>query len=306
MKTKHPNPRSAFTLIELIVAIAIISILMGLLLSAVQRAREAAARVKCQNNLKQVGLALHNYHDANNRLPAGHRGLFEFGFPVRLSARPFSGWTLDILPYIEQDAVYTNALAAYQKSRRPFVNPPHAGLATVIPTYVCPMDPAAFTSHLAPRDNWQVAFTCYLGVSGKDLTTRDGVLFQNSFVRLTDITDGTSNTLMVGERPVPPDFQFGWWYAGAGQKITGSLDMLLGVREQNVIFDRYSKCPPGAYPYMPGSLSNQCDMFHFWSLHPGGANFVFADGSVHFLPYSANPLMPALASRASGEIVEVP
>jgi prepilin-type processing-associated H-X9-DG protein len=288
------------------VVIGIISILLGLLLSAVQRVREAAARVKCQNNLKQIGLASHNYHDANYRLPTGYRGLFEFSFPVRLNSRPFSGWTLDILPFLEQDAIYNNSLAAYQQSRRPFVNPPHAGLATVIPAYVCPMDAMANNSQFAANDKWQVAFTCYLGVSGKDYASFDGVLFPYSAVRLTDITDGTSNTLMVGERPPPPDFQFGWWYAGAGQKITGSLDMLLGVREQNVIFQRYPKCAPGGYPFMAGSVNNQCDMFHFWSLHPGGANFAFADGSVHFLPYSANPIMPALATRAGGEVVDVP
>ena len=288
------------------VVIGIISILLGLLLSAVQRVREAAARVKCQNNLKQIRLALHNYHDANNRLPTGHRGLFEISFPIRLNSRPFSGWTLDILPFLEQDAIFNNALAAYRQSRRPFKNPPHTGLSTVIPIYVCPMDAAAYSSHFAPRDKWEVAFTNYLGVSGKDYSTLDGVLFRYSAVRLTDVSDGTSNTLMVGERPISKDFEYGWWYAAAGQKITGSLDMLLGVREQNVIFQLYPQCPPGSYPYMPGSVNNQCDMFHFWSFHPGGANFVFADGSVHLLPYPANSIMPALASRAGGEAVEVP
>jgi prepilin-type processing-associated H-X9-DG protein len=86
-------------------------------------------------------------------------------------------------------------------------------------------------------------------------------------------------------------FQYGWWYAGIGQRYTGSADMILGVREVNLLPVTPGSCGPGAYSYGPGRISNQCDVFHFWSLHPGGANFLFADGSVHFLPYSAAPVM---------------
>src|SRR5437870_10645760 len=94
-----------------------------------------------------------------------------------------------------------------------------------------------------------------------------------------------SNTLLAGERPPSADFQFGWWYAGAGQKFTGSADMILGVRERNILLGRLGACPPGPYQFRPGNLGNQCDMFHFWSLHDGGAWFLFADGSVRFLTY---------------------
>ncbi len=140
-----------------------------------------------------------------------------------------------------------------------------------------------------------------LGVSGKDYSTLDGLLFRDSRIRLTDIKDGASNTLMVGERPPSADFQFGWWYAGAGQKFTGSADMILGVEEQNILTVTAGSCPPGTYKFAPGSFNNQCDMFHFWSPHSGGAHFLMADGSVHFLSYSAAPILPALASRAGGE-----
>ncbi len=151
-----------------------------------------------------------------------------------------------------------------------------------------------------------VAFTSYLGVAGQDAyRTRDGILFQNSTTSLLAVTDGTSNTLLLGERPPSADFQFGWWYAGSGQRATGSADIVLGVREPNLLpIVAGSTCGPGRYPFSPAlGLSDPCGMFHFWSPHSGGANFAFADGSVRFLTYEANSIMPALASRAGGEVV---
>ena len=115
-----------------------------------------------------------------------------------------------------------------------------------------------------------MALTSYLGVSGTDLTTLDGILFRDSSVRIADITDGASNTLLAGERPPSTDFQFGWWYAGAGQHCTGSAEMLLGVYEQNVQPVTAGYCR-AVTRLAPGNLGNQCDMFHFWSLHSGGA-----------------------------------
>ena len=106
---------------------------------------------------------------------------------------------------------------------------------------------------------------------------------------------------MAGERPPSADFQFGWWYAGAGQRFTGSADMILGVEEENILLVTAGSCAPGVYKFGPGSLANQCDMFHFWSPHTGGANWVFADGSVHFIPYSADSVLPALATYAGKE-----
>jgi prepilin-type processing-associated H-X9-DG protein len=150
-----------------------------------------------------------------------------------------------------------------------------------------------------------MAFTDYLGVWGTDRRHRDGVLFLDSEVRLREIADGTSNTLMVGECPPSADGILGWWYAGWGQAKDGSAEALLGVAEWND-GPFYRKCPRGPYSYVPGRLTNQCDMFHFWSLHPGGANFVFCDASVRFLPHSAAPLMPALATRSGGEAVSLP
>jgi prepilin-type N-terminal cleavage/methylation domain-containing protein/prepilin-type processing-associated H-X9-DG protein len=288
-------PRSAFTLVEVLVVIAIIGILIALTLPAVQKVREAALRLECANNLKQIGLAAHQYHDSRKAFPPGMR--FQKGKdPMRLSS-----WLMQILPFVEQSNLWTITQDAYQQSPYPFKNPPHVGLATPISIYNCPADPRGQEVRIAQKTKIPVAFTSYLGVEGLDLNSLDGVLFQDSNIRITDISDGTSQTLFAGERPPSTDNQFGWWYAGAGQKFTGSADMILGVEEQNALLIAAGSCPPGTYTFGPGDVNNQCDMFHFWSLHSGGAHFLFADGSVHFLTYSVAPMLPALASRAGGE-----
>lgn len=294
---RHPEARVGFSLIELVVVIGITAALLGLLLSAVQQVRESAARTQCRNNLKQLALALHSYHDANHRLPPGQRSARN---PDRM---PYSGWPLSILPYLEQVALYQQSQAAYRAASLPFRNPPHVGLATPLALLACPSDARAPGPQTSRRTREVIALTCYLGVSGKDYSTRDGVLFQDSQVGFADVTDGLSNTLMLGERPASADLQFGWWYAGVGQLGTGSADLILGVREQNLQpILAGSPCGPGAYPFSSGQFSDPCAMFHFWSPHPGGANFAFTDGSVRFQVYAVNPLMPALASRAAGEV----
>ena len=157
------------------------------------------------------------------------------------------------------------------------------------------------------HEGLRVSLTSYLGVLGTNFQESGGVLYGGSRVRLADITDGTSNTLMAGERPPSPDFWYGWWYAAEGQGNTGSGDTVLGVRELHDPKARYaSDCPPGPYRFAPGDLNQQCDLFHFWSLHPGGANFLYADGSVQFLTYDADAILPALATRAGGEVVKRP
>lgn len=295
--TSRPHDSSnGFTLLELLVVLAIVGVLMGLLLSAAQQARASAARLKCANNLKQIGLAFHMVHDRQGSLPPGHCS------PSPANSMPWSGWPLALLPELEQTPLFAKAQAAYRLNPNPFLNPPHTGLAVVVSAYVCPADARAASVQWAPRSRVFAAFTDYLGVSGRNSSTRDGVLFQDSSVRFADITDGTSNTFLVGERPASRDFQYGWWYAGIGQKNTGSMDMILGVQEVNLLPVTPGSCGPGAYSFRAGRIDNQCDMFHFWSLHPGGAHFLFADGSVHFLPYSASPMLPALASRAGGEV----
>jgi prepilin-type N-terminal cleavage/methylation domain-containing protein/prepilin-type processing-associated H-X9-DG protein len=290
--------RRGFTLIELVVVVTIIGILLALLLPAIQRIRASAMRTQCGNNLKQIGLGAHQYHDTNKVFPAGMR--------LRGGKDPYryASWLTFLLPYVEQQALWAATQDAYRQTHSFNQNPPHVGLSTVVPLFTCPADSRAGEVQIAEREKIPVALTSYLGVEGQDLTTLDGVLFRNSRIRIADITDGTSNTLFAGERPPSTDFQFGWWYGGVGQRFTGSAEMILGVREQNVMLVTVGSCPPGTYSFGPGRLSNQCDMYHFWSPHLGdGAHFLFTDGSVRFLGYAAAPVMPALASRAGGESV---
>ncbi|MBY0233195.1 MAG: DUF1559 domain-containing protein [Gemmataceae bacterium] len=289
------SERRAFTLVELLVVMAIIALLIGLLLSAVQAVRQSAARLDCQSRLKQLALALHLHHDAHQAFPPGHRSLS--------SPMPFSGWTLSIAPFIEQAPLAAQAQTDYKAQFYPF-SPAHPGLSHVVRLFLCPVDGRIVTAQAGKRTGVVAAFTSYLGVAGLDATsTRDGILYQESATRFADITDGASNTLLLGERPPSHDFQFGWWYAGAGQQLTGSADLVLGVREPNLQpIASGDPCGPGRYPFRPArGFNDPCGMFHFWSPHPGGAGFAFADGSVRFLAYGADRVMPALASRAGGE-----
>jgi len=118
---------------------------------------------------------------------------------------------------------------------------------------------------------------------------------------MEDITDGKSQTLIVGERPPSPDLEFGWWFAGAGYDGSGDGDVILGAIET-----RYAAalgCPASKAGFQGGTITDRCDQVHFWSLHGSGAHFVFADGAVRFLDYSAAAVLPALATRNGGEVV---
>ncbi len=169
-----------------------------------------------------------------------------------------------------------------------------------MPVFSCPSD----SRTLQPADfkSIRIGLTSYLGVEGLDALLVDGVLYLDSHVSFADIRDGASNTLLVGERPPSPDLKLGWWYAGSGKAQNGTGDSVLGVLESNGHF-RYPQCPSGPSQYGPGSVTNDCDTFHFWSLHFGGSHFLFCDGSVRLLAYSAAPVLPALATRADGDVV---
>lgn len=283
---------NGFTLIELLVVLAILAVLVALTAAGIQRVRAAAARTTCLNNLRQMGLALHMYHDQGRSLPPG------CSYRQGKDPHPHMSWLTRLLPYLEQEALWKQALEAYRADPF-FETPPHQPiLGRVMPLFTCPADPTS--QEVGDIGTFRAAFTSYLGVSGVDYSTFDGVLYLDSAVRFADIKDGLSNTIAVGERPHSPDKIYGWWYAGWGQRKDGSVDHLLGVRERNVLLG-YNDCPRGPYDYAPGQLTNKCDLFHFWSLHSGGANFLFADGTVRFLKYISNDIMPILSTRAGGD-----
>jgi prepilin-type processing-associated H-X9-DG protein len=278
-----------------LVVIAIFTALVGLTLAAVQRVRAAAARTACSNNLRQVGVALHNYHATNGAFPTGVVSSHTKNEPTLMT------WQTRLLPALEQNSLWAGALEAYRLEPIPFRDPPHVGLATPLKVFVCPVDERIQTAQRV--GSLTVAFTSFLGVEGDGPTKRNGILFVNSRTRLADVTDGSSQTLIVGERPPSADLRYGWWYTGAGQRSDGSCDSVLAVAERNEVG---LGCPYGPYPYNSGRPDYMCDMFHYWSLHTGGAHFAFADGSVRFLRYEADSVLPALATRAGGESVSVP
>ena len=303
MKLKTGNPdfpmRRGLTLIELVIVIAIIGILMALLLPAIQYARASARNVKCANNLRQLALALHEFHGVRKSFPSG----LIRNTPA--ATTPNSTWIVAILPYLEQDGMALQIGGAYAQDRSPFNNPPHVLMAQVLPVVQCPDDDRVGTPQIT-RKNRLVGLTSYLGVSGTDLYAQDGVLYADSQVTFGKIRDGTSQTLLIGERPPSPDCFYGWWYAGVGQGGTGSLNTVLGVRERNLFTDPYGSCFDGPYHFSSGSPDEPCDRFHFWSLHSGGGHFAFCDGSVQWLGHAADKILPALATRSGEDVVELP
>jgi prepilin-type N-terminal cleavage/methylation domain-containing protein/prepilin-type processing-associated H-X9-DG protein len=280
-----PRSQRGFTLIELLVVIAIIAILIGLLLPAVQKVREAAARMSCSNNMKQLGLAGHTYQDVNQRLPG-------YGSPTATNQ---NGWAFHFLPYIEQDNMHKlGPVALY--SNRP------------VKTFACPSVAHAMTPY-----GGTYTLTCYLGIAGdkySDYTSGSdtgvlGVYPSSVKVNLVGISDGTSNTLLFGERPpMPSNGYWGWAYytdydSHIWARVTGTAD----APRYTTGGGTFGPCVWPMY-FQQGNINNNCDTNHMWSFHSGGANFVLCDGSVRFLSYSAGPtVVPLMATRARGEVI---
>jgi prepilin-type processing-associated H-X9-DG protein len=252
-----------------------------MILPAVQKAREAAARGSCMNNLKQIALALHSFHDTYGRLPP---------LPISNPKDPNAlvSWRVLILPEIGEDPLWSLTVQACSTGAPLNQNPPHLGFATVLKVFICPSDGRLFNP-LVNSAGDAAAYCSYVGVAGG--LTYDGVVGISPSIRLADILDGTSQTLMVGERPPPASLESGGWYKRSWP------DDALTVVGTNIPND---SCHAPFY-FGPGRLENRCDQFHFWSLHPQGGNFAFADGSVHFVSYSSVSIMPALATRSGGE-----
>jgi prepilin-type N-terminal cleavage/methylation domain-containing protein/prepilin-type processing-associated H-X9-DG protein len=313
--------RKGFTLIELLVVIAIIAVLIGLLLPAVQKVREAAARMSCSNNLHQFGIAAHNYHSTYGIFPAGiNRNGGQGKNPAQAPdpTRRFC-WIMALMPYLEQGNFEKRY--DYYNFNNNKVDPatgqpgPGAWASQVVKAFVCPSDVPN-----PPIDNrtdagavW--ADTSYTGVCGQwcwpnQASTADGVLHRNGQYSVMQIADGSSNTLMFAERshydPVydavlgqgpNPDLMIGWgWlaYCGEGDCLSGTavpVGYLL----------------PANYASLPGGQQNllyQMRVNAIGSNHTGGANTARADGSVSFLSNSVSlTVLAALGSRSGGEVI---
>lgn len=277
--------RTGFTLVELLVVIAIIGILVSLLLPAVQAAREAARRTTCQNNLRQYGLAIHNYHDTLKRLPVGNVWAHMWTFQSR------------ILPYMEQTSIhglidyeYPGTCFDYGATRQAIDRALDPG-NHMVPVDICPSDPLA--GRICETNASTVGYhgtTEYLGVMGTSSTANDGTFFSDSNLGLQSITDGTSHTIIMGERGIPQDLYWGWTYCGAGYDGTGDGDNQCSTR----------------YPFSPGKDDGSHNL-HFWAHHPGGGHFLFGDTSITFMSYSLNfATFQAMSTRNRGEIVGEP
>jgi prepilin-type N-terminal cleavage/methylation domain-containing protein/prepilin-type processing-associated H-X9-DG protein len=288
--------RRAFTLIELLVVIAIIAVLVGLVMGAVQKAREAAARIVCQNNLKQQGLALHLYHDANGTFPAGYH-----------TSGPWvhTGWQLQLLPFAEEENLWNQSVNHLTASPGDTDSNAFPAAGFALKLFICPSNTRPLTDHYG---GVTYELTSYMGCAGTTSkpASADGVLFADGLVSLTEITDGTSNTIAVGERPATGNLYYGWGFSpygtgyGDGDSLLGSRDIqlagILGDLPTNV----------GLQPPRAPADTAEIDGAHFWSFHANGASFLFCDGSVHFLPYSTNSILRQLCTRAGDEIVTLP
>jgi len=316
MTTGLRSRRPGVTLLEILITLSVCSMLVALLMPAVQRVRGAADRLACQSKLRQLGIAVHHYESNTGKLPPAfrHRGL---GTPD-----PNLQWPLLIAPYLELDANARMTAEDFRQFPDPIYPIPHRGLSIPLKPFSCPSDPRTavaweytFAYTLArPQPTVvtvQIALNSYLGNGGALTKKRDGVIVADGSMSLVHVSDGTSNTLLFGERPPPANLSFGWLYVGWGARASGNgeLSSVIGVLDPNPFTGGAPPtCGPGPFPYRQPDLNAvpDCTMFQYWSLHPGGANFALADGSVRFLRYSADAILPALATRAGGEAVELP
>jgi prepilin-type N-terminal cleavage/methylation domain-containing protein/prepilin-type processing-associated H-X9-DG protein len=323
--------RAAFTLIELLVVIAIIASLIGLLLPAVQKVREAAARTKCKNNLKQIGLALHNYHGTLGQYPRGYVGT-NAGPGLADDHGPGWGWGTFILPYLEQDSLYRQITLT-----KVITDPANkAARMTSLSIFLCPSDPGEllfsvdpdgdtepYSSYLTDSTGHaiQVAHANYVGMFGNPEVTPDpgylstdpdrgtahrGMLYRNSAVRMTDVTDGTSNTLFVGERSTNLAYAT-WVGAVTGGQVPAHVPDLYGFGPEGapLLVLGHTGDDADVPPHTPNSPVAHVD--DFWSFHTQGANFLMVDGSVRTINNSINPVTWwALGTRAGGEPVSAP
>jgi prepilin-type N-terminal cleavage/methylation domain-containing protein/prepilin-type processing-associated H-X9-DG protein len=307
MRPRQPRPRtrSGFTLIELLVVIAIIAILIGLLLPAVQKVREAAARLQCSNNLKQLELAAHTFHDARKFFP-----------PSVNSGGPVGNWygtyVICVAPYLEQQAFYQRWTSGESPWKAPNGGAPL--ISTLFPTLICPSD--ALPNNPYTNDLYEKtipeALVSYAPNVGTWLYTqtdlKNGMADTNSKVRITDVTDGTSNTIHFGERyNHDPLWVYMQWYPdldGLSCYYYSNILERSAVVPINWMLPAYVQTNAPKFVTPAWWVLYETRLWAYGSGHTGGANVAFADGSVHFLRDTIPvTLLQALSTRNGGEVI---
>ncbi|HMP01129.1 MAG TPA: DUF1559 domain-containing protein [Gemmatales bacterium] len=263
---------------------------------AIQRIRGLADRTACQSQMRQIVTAAHVFHHDHGTLPPTTRGSDLVN--SRLS------WMVHLLPYIEQRPAYFTALQDLETLPDFRELTQHRGHQTVMKLYVCPGDPRLAVV-LADSYGDLGSFTSYIACVGLRAGPSPRLVRGAIGRRLEEITDGVSYTILIGERPPPASLIAGWWYPNIQfwlQPRRGpNNEFIFGVTPYH---DPTPDCAVTPHVFGPGRLLNPCDRFHYWSLHGGGANFAFADGSVRFFAYSAgSDLIRAMLTINGGEQV---
>jgi len=309
-KIDQPRSRTGFTLIELLVVIAIIAILVALLLPAVQQAREAARRSTCKNNLKQIALALHNYHDTHNAFPPGWIRDWN---STDSQGRGWA-WSVFILPMLEQGALYQALEVGVGAAQVP--NATDENARKVLNVYSCPSDPGpSYTNIFKDSDGNKYPRSNYAGVHGRQMgsatsgeyygrstntaalfaesnNAQNGIFGQNSCIRLRDLTDGTTSQFIVGER--------------VNNDTNIAAVWIRGIKAYTSTLTEYGRAVVGVCcrDSNGGSRCIQGGGYGFGSAHTGGAHFALADGSIRFINNSISTLVYGnLAHRNDGNVL---
>jgi len=294
------KPRSrGFTLMELLVVIAIIGVLIALLLPAVQKVREAAARIQCANNLKQIGIAFHLHHDQLQFFPTAGNGAdpprtMSGGSPV-MGAGQDLGWAYQILPFLEQSNLWKEADELVVKAAK-------------IPVYFCPTRRSPVSYHVAASDAGPVDPTLglrgqidYAGCLGESRTVTNGIVITSPTINIARVPDGTSTTLMVGERFVHFP-AYNQYYKPGGESDVHRGGYTAGNASASYATLRGSAQSPAQD--RPDYLGT-ADFPRFGSAHSGAFAGLFADGSVRSIRYEVDILnvFKAIVTRSGGEAV---
>lgn len=283
--------RAGFTLIELLVVIAIIAVLVALLLPAVQQAREAARRTQCKNNLLQLGLAIHNYEMAYEVLPPG---TVNPTGPIKNEAKGYHvGWELQLLPYVDQGVTFKTV-----NFKAGVYDPSNERVRSIsIPSFICPSD--SHSGNFTTADGKSAGVSNYAGchndIEAPIAADNTGVFYLNSSIRYDQITDGSTNTIFTGEKPVGTDHL--GWVSGTRSTLRNTGSAINAGLPGPINQFGVVQAAGGAVPVGPLAVGG------FGSHHVGGSQFGLGDGAVRFISENINPdLFKQLGNRADGKL----